>query len=272
MRKFSIIMPFFALLAGVAGLYVRLKEIGNVFDGAENRLSLPPGGLDYGLPMRGATVTYALIALAAAFLVVSLFFAQRASTGYKSSKGFGNAYGPDSLAYPFAIVLFSLLWLGSTMKQFIDLKNAGPMPLGDVYFIVLSALSALAMLIFAIAVYQDPKRKSALVLSVIPVLFACYWLIILYKQNASNPILLSYCYYCLAIMFAALSFYFTASFVFEKQATGKAIFSYLASIFFCMVTLADKHTVGMKLILAAIIATSTVHSSMLIRNLTKEQS
>jgi hypothetical protein len=248
-------MPLFALLAGAAGLYMRLFEIQNVFDEGT------------GLPQRGAAITSVLIASVVGFLIISLVFALRARIGYTSPGGFGNAYGTESIVYPFIIALFCLVWLGATVKHFIDLSGAGAIPLADMYFLILSGLSALSLLFFSVEIYQDPRRKSALALCILPILFTCYWLILLYKQNASNPVLLSYCYHCLAIIFSALSFYFTASFVFDKTVPGKAIFAYLGSIFFCMVTLADDHSVSIKLIFAAIIAINTVHSSMLIRNL-----
>jgi len=107
---------------------------------------------------------------------------------------------------------------------------------------------------------------------VVPILFMCFWLIVMYKQNATNPVLLSYCYYCLAIMASTLSFYYTAGFVFKKPAPGKTIFAYLASIYFCLVTLADEHPVSIKLIFAAVVAVNVVYSSMLIRNLRPKDS
>ena len=256
MRRFAIVMPILALLAGGAGSWVRFLELKYVFEA--------------GLPLRGAMITYALIALVAVFLVVSLVIAQRAGFGHYAPEGFDNSFGTDSLAYPFMFSLFCIVWLAATVKYFIDIDSWYVFPTSGLYFSILSGLAALSMMLFAIEVFQDPRRKTALALSVAPIVFMCFWLILLYKQNASNPILLSYCYYCLAVIFSSLSFYFTAGFVFSKPAPGKAVFSYLASIFFCLVTMADDHALSIKLILGAITAINVVHSYMLIRNLRKK--
>lgn len=258
MRRLAVIMPFLALLAGAAGFYLRLTELWNVFD------------IRTGLPEPGAAITISLVALTIGFLLVCAVFAIRAGTKYTSQKGFDNAFGTESLAYPFVFTLFGVVWLGATVKYFIETNAGDALTASALYFVILSGLAALSALLFAIEIYQDPKRKMALALSVVPILFMCYWLILLYKQNASNPILLSYCYYCLAIIASTLSFYYTAGYAFKKPSPGKAAAAYLASIFFCFVTLADDHPVSAKLILAAIAAMNVVYSSMLIKNLQKK--
>ena len=251
-------MPIFALLAGAAGCYLRFTELINVFD------------IITGLPEKWHKITLSLIALAAFFLLICLVFSARVGAKYASPKGFENAYGTESLAYPFVFTLFGLLWLGATIKHFMEANSSNSLTASDMYFVVLSGLAALAALLFAIEIYQDPKRRTALVLSVIPILFMCFWLILLYKQNATNPILLSYCYYCLAIIATTLSFYYTAGFVFNKASPGRAIFIYLASIFLCFVTIADDHPLSIRLMLLAVMCINTVYSMMLIRNLEKK--
>lgn len=252
----SIIVPLFALLAGVAGFFIRLMEHWNVFN------------KETGLPERGSPITIALIALVAGVLILCLVFTILAGKRYTSPKGFDNAYGTESLAYPFVITVFSIVWIAASVKYYFEMDALGAVGASSLYFAILSIIAAISLLLFAIEMYQDPRRKAILALSVIPVVFMCYWLIYMYKQNATNPVLLSYCYYCLAIMASTLSFYYTAGFAYNKQAPGKAIFIYLATILFSLITLADSHATSINLIFAAIIAVSVVHSSMLIRNLT----
>ena len=259
MRRFAIVMPLFAILAGVAGLYVRMLERRDVFD-------------DFtGLPERGATITYLLIALAVGFLILVAVFSIVAGVKHTSLRGFDNAFGTESLAYPFLITLLGAVWLGATVKYFVDSNASLELSEPSLYFVILSALAALSMVFFAIEIYQDPRRKTALVLSVVPILFMCFWLILLYKENATNPVLLGYCYYCLAVISVTLSFYYTAGFIFNKRSPGKAVFVYLASIFFCLVTLADDHQIGVKLILAAMAAVDAIYSFMLIRHMRKKE-
>ena len=253
-------MPFFGLLAGAAGFYLRLVELMNVFDRRT------------GLPERGALITLILIALAAAYLIIALLFSIRVGTKHKSPKGFENAFGTDPLTYPFAFCVIGVIWLGATVKYFIDLNSAGVIVTGEIYFSVLSALAAISVAFFSVEMYQDPRRKMIFALSIVPTLFMCFWLVLLYKRNAANPVLLSYCYQCLAIIASALGFYFTSGFVYNKPAPGKTIFSYLAAIFFCFVTLADDHSMTIRLIFAALIAMNVTYASMLIKNLRLKES
>jgi len=222
---------------------------------------------DRGLPLRGAISTTALIVLSVAFILIALLFAIRTAIKHKALPGFENAYGTDPLSYPLVFLLIGVIWLGASIKLYFDMSADGQLPWIELCFLILSALSAIAVSFFAIQMYQDPRRRMTVALSVVPTLFMCFWLILMYRQNSANPILLKYAYYCLALTTAALGFYFTSGFVYNKPAPGKAIFSYLCAIYFCFVTLADGHSTSLKLIILTIIATNVVHVSMLIRNL-----
>ena len=253
-------MPFFALMAGAAGFYLRLMELWNVFDEST------------GLPRRGAVITIALIVLTVAFLAIALIFTLRASMKHKAPPGFENAFGTDPLSYPLIFSAVGIIWMVATVKQFFDLDAAGGFTRAELIFLILSVLSAISITLFAVEMYQDPRRKIVYALSLVPTLFMCFWLILMYRQNASNPVLLSYCYQCLAIISSALSFYFTSGFVYSKPAPGKTIFAYFAAVYFGFVTLADDHTIGVRLIISAIIIVNVVYSSMLIRNLRWKES
>jgi len=258
MRIAAFFMPFFALLAGAAGFYLRLMELINVFD------------MRTGLPQRGAGITYALIALSLGFLLLALMFSIRISVKREAPRGFENAFGTDPLTYPFSFSIIGIVWLAATVKHFLDMRATQIMPANEIYFSVLSALAAISVAFFAIEMYQDPRRKSTFALSIVPTLFMCFWLVVLYRQNASNPILLSYAYQCLAIISSALAFYFTSGFVYNKPGPGKTIFFYFAAIFFCFVTLADDHLLTVRLIFASILAMNVVYSSKLIRHLRRK--
>ena len=252
-------MPFFALLAGASGYYLRLTELRVVFDGQT------------GIPHRGAVTTIMLIALTLAFLIIIAVFASRAVSSNTSPRGFENAFGTEPLAYPLIFFIIGLLWIATTVIYFRSISGAGTIPMSEVIFSILSVLSAISESLYAVEVYQDPRRRSKLVLSIVPTMFMCFWLILLYKRNASNPILLSYCYQCLAIISATLGFYFTSGFVYNRPAPGKTIFAFFAAIYFCFVTLADNHVMPIKIIFIIIIAINLTYSSMLLRNMKRKK-
>ena len=258
MRVSAFFMPFFAVLAGVGGFYLRLSELLNVFDPIT------------GLPERNAATTFWLIALSVLFMSLVFIFAIIASARHKALPGFENAFGTDPFSYPVIFTIIGVAWLAGTYMYFADLNSMGALNIIDICFIVLSALAAISVTLFAIEMYQDSRRKAPYALSIVPTIFLCFWLILLYRQNASNPVLLSYVYQCLAIMTSALSFYFTSGFLYEKPAPGKAIFTYYAAIYFCSISLADDLPMSIRLIFGAIIAANIMHSTLLIRNLQRK--
>ena len=249
----AVLIPSLALIAGAAGFYLRLQELWNVFKD--------------GLPERGAVITIVLIAFTAAFLLIVVLFSLRVALKHKVEPGFENAFGTDQLGYPIAFVIIGAVWLGATVMQFVNLYSSGDIPQVELIFLITSALSAVSIAFFAIEMYQDPRRRFSVVLSVVPTLHLCFWLILVYRQNAPNPILLTYAYFCLAIIASTLGFYFTSGFAYNKPAPVKAVFSFLSAIYFCFVTLADNHALGVKIIMAALVVINTIYASMLIKNL-----
>lgn len=258
MRISAIFIPFFSVLAGIAGFYLRLSERLNVINSIT------------GLPERNAATTFWLIVLSAVFMLVIIIYAICISVEHKAVQGFENAFGTDPLAYPVVFIMIGILWIIGSYMYLTDLNSMGALLTIDIWFIVFSAVSAVSVAFFAIEMYQDSRRKAPYALSVVPTIFMCFWLILLYRQNASNPVLLSYVYQCLAIVATALSFYFTSGFLYGKPAPGKSLVTYFAAIYFCIITLADNHPKGITMIFIALIIINIVHSSMLLRNLQKK--
>jgi len=257
-RIAAFFMPFFAFLVGAVGFYIRRLELQTVFDSA-------------GLPERGAVLTYALIALAVVFFVFSLIFSIIVAARHSALKGFENAFGTDSLAYPFSFGLIGLIWLAVTFMYFLENRAGGHLTLLTIYFSIFSALSAISASFFAVEMFNDPSRKSVFALSVIPTLFLCFWLVLVYRDNASNPILLSYGYQILAIIASALAFYFTSGFVYGKPAPGKTVFFYLMAIFFCFITIADGHNIMIRAIFGSILLMNLLYLYKLVRNLRRKK-
>jgi len=255
MRLSAFFMPLFTLIFGILGYRLRLSEQHNVFDSAT------------GLPMHGATTTYALFALTALFLLVVFIFILCAVIRNKSSYRFDLAFGTSSLIYVLVSSVIGAAWGVGTYFYFLELNAENMLSAATVAYIVLSALTALAVIALSLEVFRVTHRRTPYYLCIIPIIFMCFWLILIYSENASNPILLSYAYQIVAIVTTALSFYFTACFVYGKIVTGRALLSYFTSIYFCMVTLADGHPTGVNVVLIAIVAYCTVHSFALIRNL-----
>jgi len=255
MRVSAFVVPFITILAGLGGFFLRLSERMNVIDTLT------------GLPDRNAPTTVWLIVMSVLIMLFILLFAIRVAAKHKALPGFESAFGTDPSAYPIVFVMIGVVWFVGTYLYFSYLNSHDAITRIDIAFLVFSAISAVSVTFFAIEMYQDSRRNAPYALSIIPAVFMCFWLIFLYRQNASNPILLSYVYQCFAIVASALSFYFTSGFLYKKPAPGRAVTTYYAAIYFCIITLADNHPVGVKMIFCALIAVNLVHSTLLVKNL-----
>ena len=172
-------MPVLAFLAGAVGYYIRQLEILHVFDAVT------------GLPLRGSAVTYSLIALTVVFLVLIFLFSIYLAVKKRSPEGFSDAFETGQASYPIILSVIGLFWLMATIRYFAGIYTSGLMASVDLLFSSLSSLSAIATAVLAIDTYRSQEKKAALPLCILPALFMCFWLIVFYMQNASNPVLTS---------------------------------------------------------------------------------
>ena len=258
MRISSFFIPLFVLLAGLAGALLRIEELSVVFDAVT------------GFPERNSTITLALVALSIFVIFVVIIYAVIAAVKCNVASDFDNAFGTDSFIYPTIYIVGGIVWLGATIVFFINLNVMSGIETLDVVFTVFSAMSAISIMIFAVEVYKNPRRKLISMLSLMPTLFTCFWLVLIYRDNASNPVLLDYAYACLAMIFAALGFYFTSAFAFGKPAKIKPIVCYSAAIYFSFVKIVDDFPMSIKLIIGTIILLNFFNLSALLRNLQKK--
>ena len=258
MRFFSFLLPFLSLGAGISGYYIRSIELATVFDPVT------------GLAQRDAFISMVLIGVSCFVFLVTIIFSIRASIRYTVAADYDNAFGTDSFTYPAIYTAIGTVWLVATLVYFFGYYVMGDDDLIIRIFSISSASAAIFLIIFSLEVYKNPRRKFLSFLSVIPTLFMCLWLILVYRDNASNPVLFSYAYKILAIVFAAMGCYFSSSFAIGKPVIGKAIVSYVGAIYFCVLTLADDYPMSMKFILSAIAFMSIFNLASLLWNLQKK--
>ena len=237
---------------------MRIEELSVVFDATT------------GFPERNSTITLTLIALSIFVIFMVIIYAIIVAVKCNVASDFDYAFGTDSFIYPIIYIMGGIVWLVATIFFFISHNAMGNMEIFDVVFAIFSAISAISLMIFAVEVYKNPRRKFISMLSLMPTLFACFWLILIYRENASNPVLLDYAYACLAMIFAALGFYFTSAFAFGKPAKIKPIVCYSAAIYFSSVTIVDDFPMSIKLIIGSIIILNIFNLSALLRNLQKK--
>ena len=84
-----------------------------------------------------------------------------------------------------------------------------------------------------------------------PAYASCVWLIVSYLDHSGDPIVLDYVYQLFAVVASVLGCYFLAGFSYRRPKAFPAILFSLTAMYFCLVTLADRHDVSMLLLFVA---------------------
>ena len=103
-------------------------------------------------------------------------------------------------------------------------------------------------------------------LSVLPVLFFCLWLVVFYKQNASNPILWSYGMEILAIAMCLLAVFRLSAYLFYRAKPRQTIFACMLALVTSLATLTDSASLGARAVLGGWGIGSAVMCWILINN------
>lgn len=259
MRKYAVVLPLLALIVGAAGFLLRMMEVNSEFE------------MTTGFAKRDGQTAIILIGLSVAVIVLAAVVGLVSTLTGKADNEYGRTFSPKSFGYIAVSFLLGLIWIAADFIYFFSLQRNGAVSIIDFIFIFLSALSAFSVIFLARGAYKGHGGTEMLLFSVVPSVFFCFWLIVLYKNNAANPVLLSYCYQALAIAAAAISYYFSAGFVFGKAVTGRMLFSFLLAIYFCAVVLADKIGLPVKIFFAVTLCIQLMNTVVFIRNLKPTQ-
>jgi hypothetical protein len=284
MRKLSAITVICAALAAAVGFFLRNSELATAFE---------PGS---GLALDGVPVTSALIGVSAAVVALALVFASAVSRRLAPPDPALGAAGvsadgrePDDLLseaglspraarrgapapIPMGPLAFAVsaasgaVWLFGAVTTFVSAQASGPARerLNAALF-ALSALSAFTAAYLAFFAHKGREAPGGRFLSILPPLFFSFWMVLVYVDNAANPVVLQYGYRCLALAGAAMSFYYWSGYQFGKREPGKTMFYTLVSVFFCGVSAADFPGARERLVLIAAILAQLANLRALIR-------
>lgn len=239
MRKLSL-LPLGALFLGAVGAVLRTVELGTVFDPAS------------GLPARGAPVSTALAALTAGVIVVALAVSVAVYMKKDVPVLFKKAFYTGNYLSFAVRALLGILVIGAA--ALCALRYDPIMDLTDMarwVFIGFVALAGFGMTVMAYTSYTQRESPYLQLGSVMPAIFYCYWMVALYRVNAGNPVLIDYCYGCMAFAAAAMSAYYTAGYTYKRKSVVGSTFVSLAAIYLLTVTLADGYILPLKLVIAA---------------------
>ena len=251
MRKIGFILAPLAILAGIAGYFLRAHQLATIFDPYS------------GLATPNAPISLVLMGLSA--VVLLLFFGLSFHVPEHPQAEFATAFGCNTLmrvllALPAAVVTV----MGGA--RFVLLVRVGEL---EVFSLVWAGAACLAGLFLLLLALGGPKGKNVAVPAAIPVFFISLWLILLHIEQAANPVLLSYVYRLFALAFLLLSLYYIASFAFQQAKMGRLSFAVAGAVYFTGITLADGGWLYQNVTLLALGMTALVYLLILTHNLSQ---
>lgn len=252
MRKNMIVIPT-ALAAGIVGMILRFVEVNTIFDASN------------GLAERYAPISIALVILSVLFAA----FALCSVCGFKKQDvkiDCKNAFPmTNRLAFSAVIVIGVIIVLGSVASAGVDILALR----ADLAYasysvernkilieIILKAVFLLLGVgagasIIKLTTCKEKNGKTG-ALAVIPVLFLCFWLVLTYKDNNTNPVLVEYCYKCFAVAAATVSFYYAAGYEYGKVTPRRTIVFHYLGAYFCLVTVLDADDIAQSVMFAVL--------------------
>jgi hypothetical protein len=265
MRK-STYLPLLSAVLGVVGFALRRWAVNAAFES------------DTGLAIAGHPAILALIGLTVLAVILLAVLCQ-------GSRQLTEEECPLALAGadPFALILScsaGFLTILAGCAAFLDLltgfqamthydsgvlSSLTPLLLG-----AFALVSGVCMLILARQRYQRGQGESFSFLPLIPAFFTCFWLIDVYRVRASDPVILGYAWFFLAVIALTLALYCSAGFAFRNGKPFMALYWSMLSVVFILTTAADEHALMDLLLLAAGALWCLAQSRVLLRNLEKD--
>lgn len=217
MRKKMLITTEAVLIAGIAAAFLRLVEVKTIFEP------------ETGLAKEAATISIILIALTIAVCIKAVLYSaslvKKGHVNVDMAKPF-----PITSKIAAAVITASgiIIAVGSIANFFLDTEEA---TVFKALFLLLGIVAGVSIIVMVQSRNRNPGAWACM-----PAIFMCYWLVLTYKENNTNPVLLEYCYECLAAASATVSFYYAAGHYYGKLTPKRTIISHLSGVYFCLLT------------------------------------
>lgn len=110
-------------------------------------------------------------------------------------------------------------------------------------------------------------RKTVCFISVIPIIFFCWWLVTVYKVNSNNPVVWQYGPEALAVIVSIIAFFRVAGFPFGTANAWRSVFFNMLASAVDIMMLADTRYIGQQMMFLAAAGMLTLYNWVLITNL-----
>jgi len=189
-----------------------------------------------GLPDRAAPVNFWLIGIMVLGLAILLVWSLRLRS-CETVRDHRAVIGPG-VAWPILGMLSSVLLALSGPVQLITAGSYAAPALRRILGLteLLGGLSALVLILHA---GKEQHAKNRQIASIVLVLFACFYMVVIYKENAANPVVWRFAPEILALSATTFALYFLAGYQFDEARPVPAIFFSFAGVFFCLLCVVD---------------------------------
>lgn len=215
----------FSAVMGALGFMVRWIQTMNIYEE------------ETGLPNRFAPVNLWLIGLIVLTLVVLTVWVV-GFRKYEAVRDYSALVGPG-VAWPiFGIIGGAVL----AVSGLFLLVTAGhyAAPVLRRILAVLEALAGVAAALMALHGGKPQQAKTRQIASVLLVLFGCMYMVVVYKENAANPVVWNFAPEILALCAATLALYFLAGYQYGEIKPYTSMFFCYAGVFFCLMCVVDQ--------------------------------
>jgi hypothetical protein len=122
------------------------------------------------------------------------------------------------------------------INRHAQLAETGGASTSLLVFSLLTVFTGLCMVMLMRMTLRGVVDKAYGFYMTVPVFWSCFWLIMEFAANSANPILLSYTYEILAIVFIVLALYSMAGFFFDMPHTSQTLLYCVMGAFFSCIT------------------------------------
>ncbi len=224
-----------------------LAAFGGFFRWLQNQVSFE---LDTGLAVPGSLWTYVTavwIVIAAAVLLVQ---SRRAINRdrVRRPETFAQAFRPIGGFTGILVLVCGVVMVLGGVILFITV------PLSDHQRTLMQVVAALGIVYGILFPFQlqdraDRPRSFTVFLAGFPILMFAFWIIVSYKSNIVNPTVTAYAVEIITLCALTIAFYQVAGFAFDRPKPIRAVFWALFAAFLCIMSIADRHYLGVHIML-----------------------
>lgn len=223
--KKTVFMPVFIAIFALAGAVLRGLNLMHGYEAATK------------LPVPGDKAEMALIAVCglAALALVILAIAHRGLRGMP----FEDAFGTDNTLFKMISVIAGLVMIAAggfglylAVTQDPQLPMLNKLPLFPLW--LLAMLTGGCLIGIATMLSRRTVTEGSAMLTIIPMFWACFDLIITFKDNGASPFVGLYAFELLAAIALTYAFYALAGFLYSTASPSRFIFSAGAAVILCL--------------------------------------